>query len=269
MIDYKLIRKISSKCGIQEFAVEKDYLIELFLYYLSQDTSIKRELIFRGGTALKKIYFADFRYSEDLDFIVRPADSLAAFIDKIENMLEKMRRDLPVKLIQVSRFPQKGHLQIFLSYDIVPEISSVKELKIDIVEDDIVLDSRRRKILFSFPEFENASRFLNVYDLESIVTEKIGRILDVVDEPRDLWDLWYILKSGLAVQVVNKLFYQKYGSPIHLNNLLTAMKKSGYKNSWHTRLVYQVPNLIGYEQIIGELESLLTNNLGYDKGVHP
>lgn len=260
MIDHRLIQKISGNTGIPEPSIEKDYLIELFLYYLSRDAFLGRYLIFRGGTALKKIYFSDFRYSEDLDFIVKSHGDLTAYITKIDNILKKIKKDFPIEIKQASQFPQKGHLQILLSYNVVPEIYSVKELKIDIVEDDIVLPSRKRKILFSFEDFKTSSGSFAAYDLESIAAEKIGRILDVVDEPRDLWDLWQLMKSELEISIVNDLFYQKYGVPIYLPNLRSAIKKASYKQSWHTRLIYQVPALIDYERIIEELDELLRNN---------
>jgi len=38
--------------------------------YFSKYNFLCENLVFRGGTALKKIYFPEFRFSEDLDFVV-------------------------------------------------------------------------------------------------------------------------------------------------------------------------------------------------------
>ncbi|MBU2564558.1 nucleotidyl transferase AbiEii/AbiGii toxin family protein [Patescibacteria group bacterium] len=68
MINYSQIVKKASEKGVPVETIEKDYFIELFLFYFSKHKNIK-DLIFRGGTALKKMYFPDYRFSEDLDFL--------------------------------------------------------------------------------------------------------------------------------------------------------------------------------------------------------
>jgi len=261
MIDYRFVQKTREKIDIPEETIEKDYLIEVLLNYLVQDSFLQQKLILRGGTAIKKVYFPEFRYSEDLDFIVKNRDDLRIFVANCEKILKKISGDLPIEIGQRPEFPQKGHLQLLVHYDIVPEIHLAKELKIDIVEDDVVLPSKKRKILFSFADFVGSRKFLDVYDLESIAAEKIGRILDVVDEPRDLWDLHYLLKLGLNFGAVSKLFREKYGVSIPLPNLVSAIKKPAYKKNWDTRLKNHVPNLIAYERIIEELSVLIRKRL--------
>lgn len=41
MISYTQIQKLSSMEGVPEEIIEKDYLIELILYYLSKDTTVQ------------------------------------------------------------------------------------------------------------------------------------------------------------------------------------------------------------------------------------
>ena len=52
---------------IPEAVLERDYSLSWFLVGLSA-TSLREKLAFKGGTALKKYYFGDYRFSEDLDF---------------------------------------------------------------------------------------------------------------------------------------------------------------------------------------------------------
>lgn len=261
MIDYRTVQKIRAKIDIPEETVEKSYLIELLLNYLARDSYFKLRLVFRGGTALKKIYFPDFRYSEDIDFIVKPNNNLAGVADKFERILKRIKKDFPVGLKQRSLFPQKGHLQLFISYEIVPEVRAEKELKINIIEDNFIPPSEKRKLVFSFPDFEKSTGDLRTYDLESIVAEKIGQILDVVDEPRDLWDLHYLLRLKLKVPAIKRTFRNRYGVDIYPPNLISAIKKSSYKNNWEHRLRNQALNLMRYEEIVGELTALIKSKL--------
>src|SRR5437588_5527358 len=52
---------------IPEAVLERDYCLAWFLIGLSR-TPLKERLAFKGGTALKRCYFGDYRFSEDLDF---------------------------------------------------------------------------------------------------------------------------------------------------------------------------------------------------------
>lgn len=259
MIDYRFVQKRREEIEISEETIEKDYLIELLLNYTANDKFLKKQLIFRGGTALKKIYFSDFRYSEDIDFIIDSGRNINKCVGQFSKVITRINRDFPVELRQESKFPQRGHLQLFIYYEIVPEIRSDKKLKIDIIQDSTILQSSSRQIVFSCNDFVKLKRNIKTYHLESIAAEKIGRILDVVDEPRDLWDLLFLLKlkSNLKVRKVKNNFKEKYNINIYLPNLISAIRKPEYKKNWEIRLKSQVPDLTPYENAIEELETLI------------
>jgi hypothetical protein len=52
---------------LPEAVLERDYCLAWFLVALSR-TPLRRRLAFKGGTAIKRCYFGDYRFSEDLDF---------------------------------------------------------------------------------------------------------------------------------------------------------------------------------------------------------
>src|SRR5260370_25157955 len=59
---------------IPEAVLERDYCLGWFLVGLGQ-SRLGQILIFKGGTALKRCHFGDYRFSEDLDFtLARPAE---------------------------------------------------------------------------------------------------------------------------------------------------------------------------------------------------
>lgn len=66
MIDDAEIRRRASTLGVQQDHVERDYVLNHLLAHVSADSGT---LVFRGGTALARVYWPDFRLSEDLDFI--------------------------------------------------------------------------------------------------------------------------------------------------------------------------------------------------------
>ncbi len=48
--------------------IEQDYVLSWILYGISAIDDLRETLAFKGGTALKKIYFGNYRFSQDLDF---------------------------------------------------------------------------------------------------------------------------------------------------------------------------------------------------------
>src|SRR5271155_4001710 len=76
---------------IPEAVLERDYCLAWFLIGLSR-TPLRERLAFKGGTALKRCYFGDYRFSEDLDF------TLTA-----EVPFEVIRQELEPALAEVGR----------------------------------------------------------------------------------------------------------------------------------------------------------------------
>ena len=62
------LQEARKRLGIPWEILERDYLLSWILAGLTQVESLKNTLVFKGGTALKKCYFGDYRFSEDLDF---------------------------------------------------------------------------------------------------------------------------------------------------------------------------------------------------------
>jgi predicted nucleotidyltransferase component of viral defense system len=256
MIDYLQVQRLAIKNNISPEIIEKDYFIELVLFYFSKNSSLCENFVFRGGTALKKIYFPEYRFSEDLDFVVDNQKEINVYQDIIIQILQKISSDYPIKIDKRSIF-ERDRLQLFMIYDIIPDIKGIKELKVDILKDYYIPKHERKRLLFSYPEFKNKNSILETYTLESVVCDKIGRILDVDNEPRDLYDLWYLLKLNLDIKIIRKEFKNKYGYGILIPNLLREIIKDDYKQNWENRLIHQIFDLPDFNMLIKDLNKLI------------
>jgi len=90
MIDYLQVQRLSLKNNISPEIIEKDYFIELLLFYFSKDNFLYENIVFRGGTALKKIYFPEYRFSEDLDFVIDSRKEIEVYQKIITQILQKI-----------------------------------------------------------------------------------------------------------------------------------------------------------------------------------
>ena len=62
------LQEARKRFGLPWQVLERDYLLSWVLAGIGQVDSLRGTLVFKGGTALKKCYFGDYRFSEDLDF---------------------------------------------------------------------------------------------------------------------------------------------------------------------------------------------------------
>ena len=69
------IQKKATQVGVRDQQIEKDYVLSWILWGIANHEQLSKILVFKGGTVLKKVYFEDYRFSEDLDFTLSRGDS--------------------------------------------------------------------------------------------------------------------------------------------------------------------------------------------------
>jgi predicted nucleotidyltransferase component of viral defense system len=62
------IQQKAREAGVRDQQIEKDYVLSWILKGIAQHEKLSKVIVLKGGTVLKKFYFEDYSYSEDLDF---------------------------------------------------------------------------------------------------------------------------------------------------------------------------------------------------------
>src|SRR5437773_12195031 len=91
--------------------IEKDYALSYVLAGMAKQPELSHSLIFKGGTALKKIFFGDYRFSEDLDFSVIDApknNQLEIALHKAVNLSKELLNAYGSFDIQLKRNPERA-----------------------------------------------------------------------------------------------------------------------------------------------------------------
>ena len=212
--------------------MERDYLLMWALAGIASVPELSEKLVFKGGTALKKCYFGDYRFSEDLDFsaledVPRGAALERCFREscvRAERMLEPYA---PVAMIPeryVEREPHPGVQEAFTIRGRLPWHNSPEtwvRVMVEITVDEPVLwPIERRRILHEYGESVDAH--VNVYSLEEVVSEKLRAVLQqskilvqrgwARSRARDYYDLWRVLDTygdALDVTGFGSLMLQK------------------------------------------------------------
>ena len=91
MIPREEISRLSYRLKMNELILEKDYILTWILLGIAE-SKLFPMLAFKGGTALKKIYFPGYRYSEDLDFTLLENITREDLLLNLEPMLSGLSK---------------------------------------------------------------------------------------------------------------------------------------------------------------------------------
>jgi len=249
MIDAIKLRRLSVDEGVPLGTIEKDLAVTCALYALSK-TFLKNHLIFKGGTAIKKIYQPDARFSEDMDFTVTQLDEEDALealssvndtqVDSI--FFEKVQEDAYTKqgknyrLVYTGPLDYRNSVRLDLSFraDI---IGKIEEKKINAIYGDALASSIKA---LSFIE---------------IMSEKLRAII-TRESPRDYYDAWTHLPRIRDKHQLRKLTEKKCaitGYEYDPANILDQDKLLRVESSWKTRLHHLVPYCPEFKDILPDL----------------
>ena len=199
MISREELQDYAKKIGFNLYQAEKDYLQHAFLAELYSVSSI--QFVFKGGTALQKAYGLD-RFSEDLDFTFNSEGKELEFVRKAaaktSNFAETaLRKEMELDNSASAKLKMKGPL-----YD-------GREITLQTVTIEI---STREKVqmpplaLKIVPPYADLKPYVSfVMAPEEILAEKV-RALTTRHLPRDLYDLWFLLRKNTkpVLPLINK-----------------------------------------------------------------
>lgn len=182
--------------------VEQDLIISRALVCLYSNPYIADTLVFRGGTALNKLFLKPpARYSEDIDFVQKRAEPVGVTINKIRELLEPWLGRPKWKITE------RGAKLIY-QYQAIGGLPFKLKLEINTTEHFQVLPLRYELFLMESDWFSGSCE-ITTYALAELLATKL-RALYQRRKGRDLFDLWHIFSQNLVEvdQVVD--IFQKY-----------------------------------------------------------
>jgi predicted nucleotidyltransferase component of viral defense system len=245
---------------IREDVLERDYCLAWLLNALAK-SDLQPVLAFKGGTSLKRCYFADYRFSEDLDFTLRAALPFEDIRARLEPVYARVREESGIVFNFDRRDP---HLRVntytfYLRYS--GPLPGNNDVKVDVTIDEVLsFPLEERPVLRGYEEFADLpeDRPILVYSLNEIATEKTVALTDRArNEPRDLYDLWYLTENEevqldhLIPAICQKLEFRV--RPCANLQVALAGKEARLRALWNNRLAYQMATLPPFEQVFREV----------------
>jgi predicted nucleotidyltransferase component of viral defense system len=207
----------------------------------------------KGGTGLRKVYFKDYRFSDDLDFTLLEDIGKRALTNRVNRAIEKAKAESGINFIEITDAEESA---TGYKFKVGLEISQAMNIQLDITafdKEEVMLPVVERKInhIYSDDFYGTAKS----YDIEEILIEKIRSIFQR-GFPRDLYDAGYLFERGVKVnkEILEKKF--KYRGVV-INILQLEVQRERMRNAWIASLENQinpVPNFdLFFDRVLEEL----------------
>jgi uncharacterized protein len=235
------IRILAGKYGVPAGTLEKDFAITIILSIISKFDEINK-LVFKGGTALKKAYFEETRFSEDLDFTCGEDISGSLY-----DLLIKEIAAQPVNFTEVKEektvVQSKGFSVKYNDFNGHPN-----SVRIDLsIRENVLCGQENRKIIHSYGDVEPSAFYIPTMTLKEIISEKVRAII-YARRPRHLYDMWYLIEKNVAIDpnlVNSKLAL--YDEQFELEKFKEGMAMM--KENWKRDLQHLMPDVPSFDEV--------------------
>lgn len=255
MISPEAIRRMARQLGVPAGTLEKDYAATWLLSGLYDASSSLREvLVFKGGTAIRKLYFPEtWRLSEDLDFTAVGTPSHQSVRDGYEGVLEFLS-DISGISYNLSDFSPRPSA-IFVNVQYVGPLGGKNRIAHDIsLRERMVTDPVRRRVE---PPYADVEPFdVKAYSLTEIMLEKTRSLFQRA-RTRDYYDVWRLLREGqFKPGLLGPLLVAKCrvnDVPYRPGVIFDEGRLEEVKSYWEPALAHQVQDLPEYEDVVRDL----------------
>ena len=280
------------RLGIPWEVLERDYLLSWVLAGISQVQVLQDTLVFKGGTALRKCYFGDYRFSEDLDFSalegVPQGEEMERLVrEACENAVKLLDEHAPVEIScqrYTEREPHPGGQEAFAIHARFPWQSRLQtRVMVEVTMDErVLLPAEQRQVIHDYGEPLDAE--MKVYSLEEIVAEKLRALLQQAElferrgwsrsRARDYYDLWRVLGEyggRMDLEGFDSLLREKCAvrgvSFTGPDDFFHEAMLAYVEETWEQWLGPLVPGLPSFDIVVGELRPLVAGFIPTNTGV--
>jgi len=256
MITDARIRTLARHDGVTAGLAEKNY-VNAWILYAIYTGPFNDTFVFKGGTALSKLYFPDiWRFSEDLDFTA--TTPLPGIEDDLADALTAIEASSGISF-DITSVHKAGdpveYVQIKVQYDAVLGQRNTTDLDITFNEP------------FVFPvqthehSYEDVSAFpIPAYSVDEIFVEKLRSIYQRT-RARDYYDIYRLLQQEtfdndtIATALQEKA--AAHNVDLHLANGLPEDDIDAVRAYWEQALNRLVTEHVSFDTVIDRIDTYL------------
>lgn len=260
MISRAELQRLANREKVALGVLEKDYVLTEVLKALSQVPTLRELLVFKGGTALRKVYFADWRYSEDLDFTVKHDMKKEELRQELDKWYQQVEVASQIQLTTKMLHKPDGYARVRTQF--IGPLAYPGMIFMDLSFDEpLCLDPDNREVLAE--PFSSQGQKVLAYPLEELLAEKMRSLLER-GKSRDYYDVWRLLKEQSSTNLDFKLLGGVLIKKLtHKGLVITSIvdflpQDTGVlKRYWEKDLEQQITPLPSLDEVIEELGDML------------
>jgi hypothetical protein len=263
--------------------VEKDYALSYVLAGIAAQPELSGALVLKGGGALKKLFFGQYRFSEDLDYSTLDApkgealqQTLNAAMAKTGGLLSAHGPFWVRTRAHLERDPHPQGQEAFIVHVQFPwHPAPLCRIKIEVSHDEqVLLPPAVRHLIHEYGEDLMDVR-VRCYQLEEIVAEKLRTLLQTQQKlstrgwsrprARDYYDLWRLLTGfGSSIEperfvaLLDRKCQHRQVSFRTVDDFFGEDLLAQVRTHWNTSLGVFVPGLPPCDDVLNGLRVLLT-----------
>lgn len=256
------IQQKAREVGVRDQQMEKDYVLSWILQGIAQHEHLSKNIVFKGGTVLKKIYFEDYRFSEDLDFtLLNNEITNEQIFEWFKETFEYVLEEANIRLAIIDNNEHEdGGINFYISYvGPLGGQGNNKKVKVDISRSEqLVFEPVLKDVLLGYSDIK-AHQIL-CYPLEEVLVEKMRCVMQRM-AARDFYDIWYLLVvHEMDVEFHMNEFAKKCASK-KMNHADFTKKLSErlpqYKGRWESSMSEQIQDLPDFDKVEREVQKHL------------
>lgn len=275
MIPRSEIFSVARTSGIRAENIERDYVLGWLLKSIVEARGFIGRYAFKGGTALRKLYFPDYRYSQDLDFTILSAMSERDLRQVLEESVQSGKQNSGIifrvaDLVTAREIPGEEAYRVRIEYEGPLGRLGGTQPRITIdatLYEKVVLPLAQRQLHHPYSDKDACQAVVAVYPLEEMLAEKMRALLRR-RYARDVYDLWYLFKHHAqeidlraARRALDEKCRHKGFTFSQVDDFLSTVHRGDLERTWTASLEYQARDLPKYKTAKTKLRKWLAGFL--------
>ncbi len=281
MILKKEIEKQAEAQKVPKTTIDKDWVLGHFIDAIYSIPECKQHLVFKGGTCLRKCYYPNYRFSEDLDFTStnQEFELNEKLLKQITDLIAE-RTEIPLHIDSIKPLQSKDKLTGYKA--IVkfwgadhsrnqappPPERWTSSIKIEIILYELMIfDTVEREVYHPYTDNLSQSPLtVPCYSLHEVLAEKLRALIQrSYTAPRDFYDIWYLSKNENDInwKAVTDAFHDKMKFKnlefTGIDQMINDDNDKRVKAGWNNSLGHQIPATATpeYDLVKSEILTLL------------
>lgn len=263
-----MVKAIARRQGVDPMVIDLDHALGVVLWALTDSEGPR--WVFKGGTCLRKAYFEEYRFSEDLDFTVVGRLRVEDVRERMRAIADRSARrgvellDEGMRIETIDDDYGRESVELLLPYrGALQRRGTPRNVQFHLsADEEVLLGTARQGLLHPYEDAQELECAIECYALEEMLAEKLraagGQRTYAV--ARDVYDVAQLVIRGAdttrALMILPRKAALK-GVDMSAAADRFSRRREEYRADWDRSLVYLIGEDAGFDAAFALTAALL------------